>query len=125
MKQLILTACLSICILALPGCKTATSTTPAQALAPGYLNPADQTLGETLAALNGFAQQEKLNYATETPAIQATEKAPLNVFITSVDLANAAYTAYHKGTQTQAQAANAINNAQTAQTTLVAAQGVK
>jgi hypothetical protein len=124
MKRLILNSLLSIAILGLPGCKTASSKTPLQALAPGYLNPVDQNLGEALAALNGFATQEKINYAAETPALQATEKTPLNAFITSVDLANAAYTAYHAGKQTQTQAVTAINAAQTAQTTLVAAQGV-
>ncbi len=116
---------LSLALLALPGCKTAASTTAPQTLAPGYLNPADQTMGETLAALNGFAQQEKANYAGATPAIQAAEKTPLNSFILAVNLADAAYTAYHAGTQTQAQATAAIQAAQAAQTTLVATQGVK
>lgn len=123
--KVILIAMLSIGLLGLPGCKTATSNTATQALAPGYLNPADQTMGEALAALNGFAAQEKQNYASESAAIQAAEKTPLNDFILAVNLANASYTAYHAGTQTQAQATTAINAAQTAQTTLVAAQGVK
>ncbi len=108
------------------GCaKTANSTTPQQALAPGYLNPADQGMGESLAALNGFVAQEKANYAAAPAAIQAAEKTALNAFLLAVDLANASYTAYHAGTQTQAQAASAINAAQTAQTTLVAKKGVK
>lgn len=125
MKMRGLILAVALCLPLIQGCKTATATTATQALAPGYLNPADQTMGEALAALNGFAAQEKLNYAAATPAIQAVEKAPLNDFILAVNLANASYTAYHAGTATQAQATTAIDNAQTAQTTLVAAQGVK
>lgn len=119
---------LGTCLLSLAlltGCKTATSTTAPQALAPGYSSSTDQTLGETLAALNGFATQESANYQTASADIKAAEKAPLNAFILAVNLANASYVAYHSGTQTQAQAQAAVTNAQSAQTTLIAAQGVK
>lgn len=119
------TCILSLALLGLPGCKTASSTTAPQSLAPGYQSALDQTLGETLSALNGFATQESANYQTASADIQATEKAPLNAFILAVNLANASYVAYHSGTQTQAQAQSAITNAQSAQTTLIAAQGVK
>ncbi len=102
----------------LPGCKTSTSTTP-QTLAPGYNNPADQTMGVTLAAIVGFVNQEKVNYAALPPAQQAAEKPFLNDLITATDLANATYTAYHSGTATQAAAQSAISKAQASQSTLV------
>lgn len=99
------------------GCKAPTTTQP---LAPGYLNSQDETLGASLAALNAFVNQETVNYASLTPALQAKEKTYLNTLIMATNAANTAYTAYHAGTQTEAQASTAINAAQTAQTTLVA-----
>lgn len=128
-------ALLSI-FLALPllGCPSATSTTPPVALAPGYLNSQDQTLGQALAAVNGFRASEGGNYNCDTAAAaantcltttqKAAEKAPLNSFIQVVNLANVAYTAYHAGTQTLAQAQAAEQAAESAQRTLAAAKGV-
>lgn len=107
------------------GCAPATSTTPPAALAPGYLNSADQTLGESLAAVNAFVNQEKINYVAAALAQQATEKPYLNGLITATNLANASYQAYHAGTQTIAQAQAALASAQTAQANLSAANGVK
>lgn len=111
--------------LALPlifGCATATAPTPP--VAPGYTSAADQTLGESLAAVNAFVGQEKINYAAETPAQQATEKPYLNSLITATNLANAAYQSFHAGTQTLAQAQTAYASAKTAQDQLAAANGV-
>ena len=104
------------------GCHAASTTTPP---APGYLNAADQQLGESLAAVNGFVNQEKLNYAQEDAATQAKEKPLLNDLITATNLANAAYTAYHAGTGTIQQAQAALTQAQTAQNALATLQGVK
>lgn len=104
-------------------CAKATSPTPP--LAPGYLNPADQTLGQSLAAVNAFVTQEKANYAQLTPAQQATEKPYLNTLIDATAAADMAYTAYHQGSQTLAQAQTAYNQAQTAQNALTANKGVK
>lgn len=104
-------------------CRTATSPTPP--LAPGYLNSADQTLGQSLAAVNAFVTQEKANYAQLTPAQQATEKPYLNTLIDATAAADMAYTAYHQGSQTLAQAQTAYNQAQTAQNALSANKGVK
>ena len=113
---------LALCLITV-GC-TATSTTPPAALAPGYLNAADQTLGESLAAVNAFVSQEKINYAAETPALQAAEKTALNALIMATNVANASYTAYHVGSGTLAQAQTALTKAQTAQTALAATKGV-
>lgn len=126
MKRILLSLILlPLLILPLAGCPAASSTTPSAALAPGYLNSADQILGESLAAVNAFVNQEKINYAAETPAQQATEKPYLNGLITATDLANGAYLAYHQGSQTLPQAQAAFASAQQAQTALTTASGVK
>jgi hypothetical protein len=128
-RLLIITATLlaGLCIGALTvGCaKTASTTTPPAALAPGYSSQADETLGKSLAAVNAFVTQEKVNYAALPAAQQATEKPYLNKLIDATDLANTAYVAFHANTQTLAQAQSAYNAAQTAQTTLQAAVGVQ
>jgi hypothetical protein len=124
-KALFILILLPLLLLPLSGCVTATSTTPAAALAPGYLNSADQTLGESLAAVNAFVNQEKINYTAQTSAQQATEKPYLNGLITATNLANASYQAYHAGSQTLAQAQTALASAQQAQATLTTTQGVK
>ena len=110
--------------LLLAGCATATA--PIPPVAPGYLSAADQTLGESLAAVNAFVTQEKVNYAQETATAQATEKPYLNGLITAVDLANAAYVSYHSSpTAANLTAAqNALTNAQTAQAALAKSKGV-
>lgn len=119
-----ITMVLAACLLSLPmtACKTVATNTPP---APGYSAPADQTAGQDLAALNGFVLQARDNYAASSAVIQAKEKTALNAFIKSVDLANAAYTAYHAGTGTLSAAQVKITLAQNNQTALVAAQGMK
>lgn len=109
----------------LSGCARMKLNTASQALAPGYKDAADQSLGEALAALNGFAHQEKANYANASAAVRAVEKTPLNDFLAAVDVANASYVAFHAGSQTEAQVNAAIGQALTAQSTLIATQGVK
>ena len=114
---------LALClILALPltGCPASNAPTPP--VAPGYINAQDQQIGEALAALNGFVNQEKVNYAAMPPVQQGKEKPILNDLITAVNIANASYQAFHAGSQTEAQAQTAINAAQAKQTTLVAAK---
>lgn len=114
--------------LALPlmfGCNVATSTTPPAALAPGYSNADDQKLGQSLAAVNAFITQEKINYAELTAAQQAPEKPFLNALIDATNLANQAYMAYHAGSGTIAQAQTAVANAQAAQGKLAAQKGGK
>lgn len=122
MKALII---LAAALLILPPTACNKTTTNPATLAPGYLNTTDQTLGEALASLNGFVNQEKTNYASLSATQQATEKNYLNNLIAAVNEANAAYQAYHAGTQTQAQAQTAVTTAQTAQQALVSAKGVQ
>jgi hypothetical protein len=115
--------------LALPftvGCaRDVKSTTPTAALAPGYNSTTDQSLGQSLAAVNAFVKQEKVNYAALPPSQQLVEKSYLNTLIDSTNLANATYTAYHQGTGTFDQAQAAYKNASAAQAALIANKGVK
>lgn len=107
------------------GCKAASSNTPPASLAPGYSSVADQTLGEGLAAVNAFVNQEKINYAEEAPVAQAAEKSLLNNLITATNIANVAYTAFHAGTGTLPEAQKDLTSAQSAQASLAAQKGVK
>ena len=120
MKRIALLLFLSVSLL---GCPSASS--PTQPLAPGYSTQADQTLGQSLAAVTAFRDQERINYASLTSAQQAAEKPYLNALIDSVNVANTVYLALHAGTATLAQAQTAYLNAQTAQTNLTAAKGAK
>lgn len=116
---------LLLTLLAPIGCKSATSTTPPAALAPGYSSQDDQVLGQSLASLNAFVLQEKTNYAALAPAQQAAEKSILNALIDATDVANATYTAFHQGTGTLAQAQVAYATAQSKETALNANKGVQ
>lgn len=98
--------------------------TPAP-LAPGYSSPADQTLGQALAAVTAFRDQEKINYAGLSATKQAAEKPYLNSLIDATNVANTTYVAFHSGTATLAQAQSALTAAQNAQTALAANKGVK
>lgn len=123
MKRILpLILCL-FCVL-LAGCGAVNSTTPPAALAPGYSSASDQALGEGIAAVNAFVNQEKINYAAETPTAQAVEKPILNNLITATNLANVAYTAFHAGTGTLPAAQSALTAAQNAQASLAAQKGV-
>jgi hypothetical protein len=110
-----------ILLLPLAGCPTS----PTPPLAPGYSNSADQQLGQDLAAVVGFTDQEKINYATLPATQQAAEKSYLNTLINSVNAANAAYNAFHQGTQTLIQAQQALATAQNAQAAVQQVKGVK
>lgn len=110
--------------LALPiGCATASSPTPP--LAPGYSNSQDQTLGQTLAAINAFVTTEKSHFNTLTTAQQSKERTILNPLIDATTVANAVYLAYHAGTKTEADAQTAVSAAQAAQTNFSSQNGVK
>lgn len=107
------------------GCGAVHTTTPPAVLAPGYANAADQTLGESLLAVKSFAAQETINYNQMPADKQARETKYLNTLISAVNVADGAYLAFHAGTQTLAQAQTALQTAQGAQSSLVAAKGVK
>lgn|ERR1039458_2404255 len=133
MKRTMNLALLLCLALPLAGCPAATAPTPPTA--PGYQNIDDQKLGRALAAVNGFRKSEEGNYNCDTAALAAdtcltsaqktVEKPYLNDFINAVNLANTAYTAYHAGTQTLAQAQVAEKSAETSQASLATAKGVK
>lgn len=116
---------LPLALVPLTGCP-ATSATPVP-LAPGYLSAADQAIGEGLAAVNAFVNQEKLNYAQLSTVAQATEKAPLNALVLATNLANSAYLAYHAAPTTAnlTAAQNQLTSAQSAQAALAQAKGVQ
>lgn len=123
MKRILPLLLLLLCA-PLSGC-SATSATPAATLAPGYSSTADQTLGEALAAVNAFVNQEKVNYAAMTPTSQAAEKNFINNLITATNIADSAYTSFHLGTGTLPAAQQALVTAQNAQAALAAQKGVK
>lgn len=106
------------------GCATATAPTPP--LAPGYSNPADQTMGQTLAAAHSFYEKVQKNAEAGTMILSAPEKAAMNDLATAINVAQTTYLAYHSGTVTQAQAqatVDAMTAKQTAAETLI--PGVK
>lgn len=111
---------LPLLVLPLAGCPAASSTTPAAALAPGYLNSADQQMGEILAGARTFYVTIQQDSAAGKVALSATEKAAFNDFGTSLNLAEAVYLGYHSGTATQAAAQAAVNTVQTKQSALPA-----
>lgn len=119
MKRILLAVALALPL----GCQPANSPTPP--VAPGYSSVTDQQVGESLAAINAFVNQEKTNYATLPDAQQAKEKPALNALITATNVANASYVAFHQGTKTMAQAQADLASAQQAQSGLAAVKGVQ
>lgn len=120
-------------MLAFTGCKTVAG--PPPPLAPGYANTADQVMGETLAAANGFyhaIQCETQTMAwdlkskscvpdtkvTSPMTLGPTEAQSFNAFAISLNTANAVYLSYHAGQATQAQAQAAIDTVQAQQNAL-------
>lgn len=101
----------------LAGCKTAAVAPP---LAPGYLNQADQTMGQALAGAEAFYQKIQQQSAAGTVALSAGEKKVLNDLGTAINAADPLYLAYHNGQGTQAAAQTAIDQV-TAQQAVVQA----
>src|SRR5215472_14724714 len=111
---------LTLCAtLLLTGCKVS-STTPPAAVAPGYANQTDQIIGQSLAALDAFVSQAQKDYLMLPAAQQTAEKGVLNNLIAAANAANRVYLAYHAGTQTEAQAQQALGVAQQAQASYTA-----
>lgn len=104
--------------LALPmmGCATASTSPPT---APGYANQADQQMGQTLAGARSF-------YASISTAkdLTAAETTALNDLGKAINVAEAAYKAFHAGQGTQAAAQTAVDQV-TAKQSAVEALGVK
>ena len=121
------------------GC--ATATTPAVPLAPGYINSADQTMGQILSGARGFystvqCETQGLNWSQATNlcvadpnittplVLSTTTKAVFNDFGVSLNATNQVYLAYHAGTATQAAAQAAVTALQAKQNALPVVSGV-
>ena len=124
MKKLILLLAL-IVPMATVGCKPVTTNQTPQTLAPGYVNAADQTMGETLAAAHAFYVQIQSDVASGKYTPNPTERTTLNNFATALNSAQIAYLAFHNGLGTQAQAQAAVTQVQNQQTALQAQIGQK
>ena len=96
------------------GCRTVTAPTPP--VAPGYINSADQTMGETLAAAHAFYVRIQSDAALGSFTLNATEKAAMNALAASLNVAQPIYLAYHAGTATEAQAEAAVKDVSAKQT---------
>jgi hypothetical protein len=106
-----------LCIpLMLAGCKSTGPTTTA--LAPGYLNPADQQMGEVLAGARSFYVSVQQQSAAGQMTLTAPQKTAFNAFGVSLNAADSVYLAYHSGSATQAQAQTAVNQVQQQQAAL-------
>ena len=115
MKRL---AILALMALSLSACKTTTAANPTT-LAPGYLNVADQTMGEALSAARNFYLKFETGVTTGTYTETTAEKAAFQQFSTDLNIAEAAYLGYHAGTQTQAQAQAAVTKVTSQQSTIL------
>ncbi len=106
--------------LALPltGCPSASTATPPAAVAPGYVNQADQQMGQILAGARSFYVTIQQDSLAGKVTLSPTEKQAFNDFGTSLNLAESVYLAFHAGTQTQAAAQNAVNTVQVKQAAL-------
>ena len=124
-------------LLALPlmfGCATAIAPTPP--LAPGFINSADQQMGQILSSARTFyntiqCETQTMNWSqaaqqcvvdpviTQPMILSTTEKAAFRDFMTSLNAAETLHLSYHNGTgTTQAAAQNAVNTVQLKQAAL-------
>lgn len=113
MKRLILLTALCLPMAACTPTATNTAT-----LAPGYLNAADQQMGEILAGAHSFYTSIQTQSAAGVLTLSPTEKTAFNDFGTALNTAQSIYLAYHSGTATQAQAQTAVNTVQSQQAAL-------
>ena len=106
LRVLALSACL---MLPTVGCGIR-ATTPPAAVAPGYFDGDDQSIGEALAGANGFYGRLQADSATTPPKFvpSPAEVTALNALSNSLNIANPVYKAYHSGTATKAQAQAAV-----------------
>lgn len=91
---------------------------PAQTLAPGYQNAADQQMGEILAGAHAFYVSIEQQVAGGSLTLTPEVKTGFNTFGTSLNAAQSVYLAYHNGTATQAAAQAAVNMVQQQQAAL-------
>lgn len=91
MKRFLAPALLSIALM-VSGCTGTTVTPP---LAPGYLTPADQQMGEILAGAHSFYTTIQQESASGQMTLSPTEKTAFNAFGVSLNAAQTIYLAYH------------------------------
>ena len=117
MKRVLLAIALTASMMMPVGCVKTNTATPTQALAPGYVNQADQVMGQTLVAAHSFYATIQADVASGKYKPGPVEKTTLNNFATTLNAAQIVYISYHAGQATQAQAqaqVNAVSAAQTA-----------
>lgn len=116
---------LLLVLMLLPGCKPTTAANTPAVLAPGYLNAADQQMGEILAGAHNFYNSIQSQVNAGTLTMGSTIKASFNDFAISLNAAQTVYLAYHNGQATQAQAQTAVNLVQSKQAALPLPGGAK
>ena len=104
MKRLAVAGCLAVALIFPVGCKTATSTTPAAALAPGAVNQFDQTSYQTLLAIQATLNSLNASYKANPTGLAAL-KGPLDQAATDYNLAYLAWETYHSAATAANQAA--------------------
>lgn len=104
----------------LTGCKTVTSPTAPQTLAPGYVNAADEAMGETLVGARQFYVTIQADTLAGKYKPSPAEKAALNNFALALNSAELIYKAYHAGSATSAQAQAAVDAVTVQQSTIQA-----
>ena len=100
------------------GCAKPNSTVPPAVLAPGYQNPADQTMGEILAGAHAFYNSIQQQVASGSLTMTPQVKASFNAFGVTLNGAQTVYLSYHSGAATQAQAQTQVNAVQQQQAAL-------
>jgi hypothetical protein len=131
MKRTTIAVCLLLVLIS--GCgKNVVTPVP---LAPGYTNNADQIMGDTLAAANGFyhtiqCETKSMNWSLATKTcvpdprvttpmvLTDSEKQAFDAFAASLNVANPTYTGFHAGTYTQVQAQAAIDQVKSQQNSI-------
>src|SRR6202044_3829469 len=101
MKKITTVICLAVALAFPVGCKTATSTTPPAALAPGFSSQADQTMDQVLVGAHSFYNSLQSQVGAGTYVPSPSELTALNNFGVALNAAEAIYIAFHNGTATQ------------------------
>lgn len=115
MKKALTAIILGAAMLVPSGCKKAGTTTPPQAVAPGYNGPSDQTLGTTLKGIHDFYTGLMKRIAADNRVLSPAENTALTSLAYALNIADTTYVAYHNGTATLQQAQTAVSNASAAQ----------
>lgn len=122
-KTLKISLFLALALIGVAGCKSS-STAVQPPLAPGFVNPADQTMFSTLKGAHDFyqvLQQDTLpgpNGQAPKWTPGPTEKQVLNSFAITLNAAEAEYQAFKAGTATQAQAQTSVDQVTAAESQL-------